>query len=419
MRNIYASLNIGTSTTKLLVGEINNSRIDVLYSKILPSQGIKKGLIDDKESVKGVVKELLDDANKELKTTITSVILSIPTYKCTLETKSSSLQVIGDTITAEDIRKCISNASSKSRIPGQSIVTLMPVLYKYNSDSSMVAPIGKKANLLTLDTMVISTAREYKFAYTDILKELGIKVIDTCNEAYACAKEVFSDEYLASGGVLIDIGHRKTTVSCFEDGYLQGLFGVPVGGYDITKEIADTWQLSDIELAEKYKVKYGSCIVDMTDQDVVHTVHDEFGKHEFLRRDLSKVINGKVEELAAMIRERLIKRGDFDLSKQRIMIVGGGGELEGIEEVFTYQFEKSQPCVVDSYRPMAIGAREKSLVANLGLIHYINDVSPIVGVIPSSLQLPQMSTTTMLLKGIGKTNTEKILLNKINKVIDD
>ena len=48
MRDIYASLDLGNSTIKLVVGEIVNSAISVLFSKMIPTKGIKKGDIYSK-----------------------------------------------------------------------------------------------------------------------------------------------------------------------------------------------------------------------------------------------------------------------------------------------------------------------------------------------------------------------------------
>lgn len=45
MNEVYAVLDIGSATIELLVGEIMNSNLHVLFSKKVPSHGVKKVLL--------------------------------------------------------------------------------------------------------------------------------------------------------------------------------------------------------------------------------------------------------------------------------------------------------------------------------------------------------------------------------------
>ena len=45
MRNIIASLDIGSSLLKLVVGEINRGKFHILLAQNVESQGIKNGFI--------------------------------------------------------------------------------------------------------------------------------------------------------------------------------------------------------------------------------------------------------------------------------------------------------------------------------------------------------------------------------------
>ena len=47
MNEIYAVLDIGSATIELLVGEVVNSNLHVLFAKKVPSHGVKKGIVED------------------------------------------------------------------------------------------------------------------------------------------------------------------------------------------------------------------------------------------------------------------------------------------------------------------------------------------------------------------------------------
>ena len=81
MRNIYAVLDIGNATIKLLIGEVVSANLNILFSKKITSHGIKKGIIEDMSSVVNDIKQLVDEASDELETKIEKIALCIPSAK--------------------------------------------------------------------------------------------------------------------------------------------------------------------------------------------------------------------------------------------------------------------------------------------------------------------------------------------------
>ena len=57
MRKIIASLDIGSSTIKLIVGEFIKNSFNVLCISEVPSRGIKKGLVSNRDDLIVVLKE--------------------------------------------------------------------------------------------------------------------------------------------------------------------------------------------------------------------------------------------------------------------------------------------------------------------------------------------------------------------------
>ena len=64
MKDIYAVLDIGSATVKLLVGEVVSANINILFSKKITSHGIKKGKIESVPTVVTEIRQLVDEASK-------------------------------------------------------------------------------------------------------------------------------------------------------------------------------------------------------------------------------------------------------------------------------------------------------------------------------------------------------------------
>ena len=415
MRDIYASLDLGNSTIKLVVGEVVNSTISVLFSKMIPTKGIKKGEIVDEAILSKTLLELVKEAEEELEAKITSVLLNIPTYHTRLYQNQGSCLISNSNskITEEHIVKALNQSTRFERSDKEAVISVIPVTYYYGNIASKEVPIGKYASSLYVDSLIITTAKKLLYAYVRCVERAGLSVIDICVNAYSCAKEVFDEVYLREGAVLIDIGYKTTGISFFEDGYLKFLTNIPMGGQYLTKKIADAWEIP-MAKAETYKIKYGTCNTLLTDEDVIHVTYKGDNIISHTQKELAQLLCVGVEEIMDAVKNqmKLINSGRL----YETVIVGGGGELENIEDVASRIIE----CPVRTYRPLTIGARQMAYTANLGLIYYLIEQTKLTGKRQPSIVLPELSNTMLArFKGLTKiSNSGSHNEKKINKMLD-
>ena len=412
MKKIYASLDIGTSSIKLIVGEVINTNIHVLFANILPSHGIKKGLILDEEAVKQDIQKLVQSAEDSLKVKITRVLLNIPANQSRIYSTVGSVQILSTdhTIRQSDVVKAIQKANRFEKKKNETIISTIPIKYHYNEQTTTQNPIGKEAYSLQVDVLVITTTKKVLYPYIRVVEGSQLEIMDICINAYSEAKEVLTDVNMEKGAVLVDVGHRSTTISFFEDNYLKYITMVNVGGYDLTKLIASTWKIP-LAKAETYKVKYGSCHVEMKEQDLIHTNKVDNDLVHYTKYDLAMLLHEGVEDLMVKVKEKLSVLGDKDCP---VFIVGGGAEIDGFANVATDVLEKTTLI----YRPQVIGVRKMSYVASLGLIYYLVECNKIYGEIEPSIMVEEITNTMSLrFKGLTKSNTNTGE-GKIKKLID-
>ena len=80
MKEIISSLDIGSSTVKLVVGEVYNNEVNVLSVSEVKSKGVKKGLIVNPEETLISLKEVFSRTEEMLSIKINKVLLIIPSY---------------------------------------------------------------------------------------------------------------------------------------------------------------------------------------------------------------------------------------------------------------------------------------------------------------------------------------------------
>ncbi len=417
MKDIYAVLDIGSATVKLLVGEVVSANINVLFSKKVTSHGIRKGRIESMPTVVSEIKQLLDDASHTLNATITSIALCIPSLSTHLYQSDGITKVNSplDQITSEDVVRALKLSKRFERDSEEEVVSVIPILFQLDTRAVKEVPIGMRSASLKAESLVITTKRKLLYSYISAVEKAGVEVLDITINAYACAKEAFDTVYLQEGAILIDVGYKSSTIAFFEGGYLKYIAQASVGGYDLTRKIASSWQIP-MDKAEVYKVKYGTCDLQIGDEDIIHTTcHNGEEKH-YTQRDLAHVIDEGVRDIMSIIKTKIDVINDG--RSYETVIVGGGGELPEINRVASEVLESA----VRTYRPDTIGARDMSFVACLGMMFYLNERSKILGRMAPSMILPDISSTmSMRFKGLTKakpihSETKK---GKISKIIEN
>ena len=96
MRKFIASLDIGSSTIKLVVGEIVKNKLNILACVDTPSRGIKKGYVINGESATEAFLEVFKKAENILGIPVKKVITTIPSTYAECFLSSGTIAVSGE-----------------------------------------------------------------------------------------------------------------------------------------------------------------------------------------------------------------------------------------------------------------------------------------------------------------------------------
>ena len=106
MRKILASLDIGCSCIKLVVGEMVKSKLNILACIDVPSRGIKKGFIVNPESAMESLTEAFNKAEETIGIRPTKVVVSIPSNNASFYLLEEAISLNPEeAITGKDIIK--------------------------------------------------------------------------------------------------------------------------------------------------------------------------------------------------------------------------------------------------------------------------------------------------------------------------
>lgn len=146
----------------------------------------------------------------------------------------------------------------------------------------------------------------------------------------ALADSVLSDAEKRSGCVLVDLGADTTTVSVYYKNILRHLAVIPLGGNNITKDIASL-QMDEAQ-AEKMKLKYACAYTDNNDIDNSLMLPID-AERSVESRKFIEIVEGRLQEIIENVWYQ-VPSEYADRLLGGIILTGGGANMKDIDKAF-------------------------------------------------------------------------------------
>ena len=202
---------------------------------------------------------------------------------------------------------------------------------EYKVDSQyQLDPVGIQCSRLEGNYLNILWRKSFYRNLNKCFENAGIRIAELYLAPMALADSILTEAEKRSGCVLVDLGADTTTVSVYYKNILRHLAVIPLGGNNITKDIA-TMQMEEKE-AEAIKLKYGCAYTDSNAIDnALELKIDDDRKIE--SRKLIDIIEGRLEEIIENVRYQ-VPSEYLDKLIGGIILTGGGSNMKEIETAF-------------------------------------------------------------------------------------
>jgi len=144
----------------------------------------------------------------------------------------------------------------------------------------------------------------------------------------AAARAVLSEQQIENGVAVIDLGGATTSVAVFEEGDLQYVATIPLGGVNITNDLAIGLK-TDPEIAEQVKLAHAT-MAPRTQPDISVKVDKE--THRFEAGDVDEIVEARMDEIFEAIQKELKKAGRAGQLPSGVVLTGGTAKIKGIAD---------------------------------------------------------------------------------------
>lgn len=367
--DIIVSLDIGTSKVRAIIGEVVNGTINIVGVGSADSEGIRKGAIVDIDQTVHSIRSAIDHAERMVGVTIGEVYVAISGNHILLQSSHGVVAVsnedreIGD----EDIDRVIQAARVIALPPEREIIGVVPKQYLVDGQEGINDPRGMIGVRLEVEASIITGAKTSIHNLLRVVEKAGLKVSGLILSSLAAGQLALSKDEKSIGTVLVDIGAGATTIAVYDQGSMAATSTIPIGGEYITNDIAIGLR-TQVEIAEKIKLKYGCAFVEDAAGDQVFKV-TRIGSNvdkEFSQIDLANIIEPRVMEIFQMIRAEVHRLGFGDVPGGYVL-TGGTVSMPGMLAAAQQELETSVRIAVPDF----IGVRDPSFTSGVGIIQFV------------------------------------------------
>ena len=334
---IIGAVEIGTSKTVVLIGEIVNEKtLNIVGMGVSSSRGVKKGEIIDFNAASDCTHAAIMAAEESASVRVDGVYLAqsgrhLETFYNDAEVTVKSSDNI---VNQSDIRRLLTEAKSKQLSEDRAIIHHIRTGFVLDGEP-VDDPEHMEGHKLGVGYWNIHGSVKKMSDSIHIINGFGLQVEDLTVSSLSSGKMVTTEEERKSGVLVIDIGSGSTDYVLFNNGYVTHTGVIAVGGDHITNDLSIGLR-TNAKLAEMLKVKNGKATLEpKSKNDKVMLIGDlTIGDRSISRSGVCQIINARVDELFKLI------RGDKNVahyfSKRQIssvVLTGGSSQLKDIDRL--------------------------------------------------------------------------------------
>ena len=336
------SLDIGSSSCKLLLTEKKANNLDVVFfTEKKYSQPVKDHLNEEMiQIISNQVKNIIRDF-KKINNEIIKCNLSFGGTKVNSTIIESSLENVDSSkiINQEQINLLTKNNPKINSFTNKKTIHIIPLDYSLDGMIGIRHPLGMHSKKITVQNLYVNINNDYLKTIENIVLEAGLIPNLVTSEIVTSSLFMLNSDEREIGSLIIDIGASSTNYCYSKKGNPILTGALPVGGSQFSSDIAIAFS-TNIEFANQLKFET-SCTPEneRIAEKVIVKQNNSSNTFEVTKRQISQVLKERAVEIFTLIKQELIESLGTNNLPDRIILCGGGSKLEGSVALSRYIFQ--------------------------------------------------------------------------------
>jgi cell division protein FtsA len=354
---VVVGLDIGTTKICAVVAEVTEDHaVNIIGVGSSPSRGLRKGMVSDIELTVESIKKAVEEAELMTGGQINAVYTGIAGSHISVAHSHGVVALNKQEVTRGDVHRAMEQARACVRVePDRRVLHVIPREFTVDDQDGIREPLGMSGARLKVDVHIITGAVTSAQNIIKSVNRAGLDLVDIVLQPLASSEAVLSSEERDLGVAMVDLGGGTTDLAIFVDGSIRHVAVLPIGGQNLTRDIAIGMLTSQTE-AEKIKIKYGIARGDMVGSGEIVEVPAVGDRPARVvpRKELAAVIEPRVEEMFELVQEEIKRAGYEGMLGAGVVITGGTSMLAGMpdaaERVLDLPARRGSPTGVEGLR---------------------------------------------------------------------
>lgn len=198
---------------------------------------------------------------------------------------------------------------------------------QFSLDSGRVVddPVGALSSTVTVTGQVVLADRNYVRQLNSIFKKANIEIDGIIPNVLAQRSLILDTNELADNVMILDIGAGNTDIGVFNGNTFLYTNTIPLGGNNITSDIAQVFYISDEE-ADRLKKQYALALKSFIDNDtdIMLTTYKGDERNKTIKSsELIEVIEARIEEIFSLVNKQITSLG-LKTNINNVILTGQG-----------------------------------------------------------------------------------------------
>ncbi|MCK8783100.1 cell division protein FtsA [Roseomonas sp. NAR14] len=337
----FCVLDIGTSKVVCIIARMEPTPEAGPQPRVLGfgwqrSRGVRAGSIVELEEAERAIRAAVGQAEDMADTQVRGAIVNLSCGQPASQGQNIQWPIGGRAVTDADLNAILSEGRRRSAEDGRETVHAFPLGFTVDATPHVVDPRGMICEMLGARLHLVDAAQASLRNLGACLMRCDLEVEELVSAPYAAGLASLVEDEKQLGATVIDMGGGTTSVAVFAEGTLLHTAQIPVGGWQVTNDLARVLS-TPIAYAERLKTLHGGVqgtAEDERDWLPVPLVGEEDGHISRVNRaHVLGIIRPRLEETFELVRDRIEAAGLGRAGSGRVVLTGGASQLVGVRDL--------------------------------------------------------------------------------------
>ncbi len=338
---IIVGLDVGTTKVCCIVGEVFGHDMQILGVGIVPSLGMKKGVVVNIESTVASIRRAVEMAERDADIDLHGMAVYVGIAGNHIKGfNSPGILTINREIRPADIAAVVAAASTVKISENQQIIHVLEQEFMVDDHTGIQNPVGMTGVRLATNVHIVTADNTAVHNMVTCCRQAGLEVRELVLESIASSHAVLSKDEMELGVALIDIGGGTSDLAIFYDGTIRHTSQISLGGHNLTSDVSVSLR-TPLQDAEQLKEDFGGAIAAAIKTNMVVDVPG-VGAREPRRtaqRTLVEILEARMVEILELLNNELIASGWKEKIKGGVVLTGGTALLVNVAQLAEQVFD--------------------------------------------------------------------------------